>query len=541
MATPAQKKLVDLASSPSITGLPGLIFEMDKSGGILPLGNATVLHLLVDDPNSATANDRFMAGLRIGIWFQHGTWVMLQNLHMKRTDTKLFDLIQDSVRAEHPSVAEGHRYASRKLMAMFLAFERARIRFMKDAKHAQAPVVDYNLDSETAFLQPIDLWVDVFTGTKGGRHAARTFLENLDWVSDMRKARRFHMLIASQDVTLAPPPHVPIPDAPRNTRKRARTDNDVEDAVAPTGSVVHGIDAQITVLNSMRQEILQTNQQLAFYQDQATKLSKENTDLQLSHMITVGRYQQELHEASAKHDEVLVKRDEAMAKHDEALARINDLQKQMERMNLEAESSGMSAEEVRRRLKRVCEKWDATNEDLEATKEDLEATKKTLEATKNALEASKNDLEPTKEDLREAITHLQTYRTVTEAAEENSRAADEKARAAKDEADAANNGARAAKNEILAAQEEVRAAKEEARAAGDKAHAADEKARTADEKARAAKEKASSDRKLYIKFKKLVEAQEDRLKKELAAEKAKAQKLRDTIAKLSHPEKPKAG
>jgi hypothetical protein len=181
---PKTQRLVDLAASPSILQLPGLAFLPDEDGRVLALHQAESLGPIVDNPNSTTPDDRLITGLRSGVWFQHGLKVLMENLGMKR-DSQMYSLIQESVRSEHPDVAARNLCAGKRIKAMFDMFEKARIRYLKEKSAAQALDTDMaepESETETAFLEPLDLWVNLYTRVKhSGRHA-KAFIEAADWL-----------------------------------------------------------------------------------------------------------------------------------------------------------------------------------------------------------------------------------------------------------------------------------------------------------------------------------------------------------------------
>jgi hypothetical protein len=178
--------LKDLASSPSITGLPGLVFAPDVDGCILDLMHAGVLRLIVNDPKSTDSKDRFIAALRIGVWFQHCLKIAMRSPHVKRTDSSFYILVRNSVRSEYEIVATHSEYSWRKLKAMIFVFEQARLRFRKDEVSTQSPDADSSvIDIETAFLKPIDLWVDLNKAVKHAGPRAEAFVQTPGWVANI--------------------------------------------------------------------------------------------------------------------------------------------------------------------------------------------------------------------------------------------------------------------------------------------------------------------------------------------------------------------
>lgn len=181
---PKTQRLMDLAASPSILELPGLAFLPDEDDRVLALHQAESLGLIVGNPNSTDPDDRLLAGLRLGVWFQHGLRVLMENHGIKR-DSQMYSLIQESVRSEHPDVAAHNLCAGKKIKAMFDMLVKARIRYLKEKSAAQALDTDMaepGSETETAFLEPLDLWVNMRTGVKHCGHHAKAFIEASDWL-----------------------------------------------------------------------------------------------------------------------------------------------------------------------------------------------------------------------------------------------------------------------------------------------------------------------------------------------------------------------
>ncbi|KAH7347434.1 hypothetical protein B0T11DRAFT_302648 [Plectosphaerella cucumerina] len=376
---PAQTRILkDLASSPSITGLPGLVFAPDVDGCILDLRHAGVLRLIVNDPKSTDSKDRFIAALRIGVWFQHCLKIAMRSPHVKRTDSSFYILVRNSVRSEYEIVATHSEYSWRKLKAMIFVFEQAHLRFRKDEVSTQSPDADSSvIDIETAFLKPIDLWVDLNKAVKHAGPRAEAFVQTPGWVANILAEYKNKTGI---DACMAPPPSK-IPPAVElvedlwdiRSLKRSRTQDDNDTAIASVN----------------------IKEKLATSQAEIAKLERENRDLRYQ-MLTVRS------ETAAAVRSLQQKLRDMSTEHGDAQVRIAAFEEEMCAMRLNALIAGMPALETQYRIDRAAKEMLDAQAKANAAEEQLQDAKTTIQARDQELRAAEAIIKARDEELQAA-------------------------------------------------------------------------------------------------------------------------------------------